>query len=99
MARSRLHLDADTFIKALQQALVVKGHDVTRTPVEWMPLNASDERQLLGAAAQGRLLFTFNVRDFLALAGRYPHHVGMVLAAQRAWTLTTLIAALDTIYP
>ncbi|HMN29005.1 MAG TPA: hypothetical protein PKE45_12710 [Caldilineaceae bacterium] len=33
--------------------------------------------------------------DFLALAGRYPHHAGIVLAAQRAWTLTALIAALD----
>ena len=95
MPRPHLHLDADTSIKALQQALVAKGHSVTRTPNEWMPFDASDERQLLGATAQGRLIFTFNVRDFLALAGRYPHHAGIVLAAQRAWTLASLITALD----
>ncbi len=68
---------------------------MTRTPVDWMPLDASDERQLLGATAQGRLIFTFNVRDFLALADRHPHHAGIVLAAQRTWTLTRLISALD----
>ncbi|RIK35205.1 MAG: hypothetical protein DCC55_31010, partial [Chloroflexi bacterium] len=74
---------------------VARGHDVTRTPVDWMPLDASDERQLLGATAQGRLIFTFNVRDFLALASRHPRHAGIVLTAQRAWTLTALVAALD----
>lgn len=95
MPRPRLHLDADTSIKALQQALVARGHDVTRTPVDWMPLDASDERQLLGATAQGRLIFTFNIRDFLALADRHPHHGGIVLAAQRTWTLTLLLSALD----
>ncbi|RIK33408.1 MAG: hypothetical protein DCC55_34975, partial [Chloroflexi bacterium] len=74
---------------------VARGHDVTRTPVDWMPLDASDERQLLGATAQGRLIFTFNIRDFLALADRHPHHGGIVLAAQRTWTLTLLLSALD----
>jgi hypothetical protein len=32
-----LHLDADASIKALYQALIDRGHDVTRTPNEWMP--------------------------------------------------------------
>lgn len=54
MSRPQLHLDADTSIKALHLALVSRGHDVTRTPTDWMPLNASDEAQLLGATAQGR---------------------------------------------
>ena len=47
-----LHLDADTSSKALYNALLERGHDVTRTPSEWMPLDASDEGQLLGATAQ-----------------------------------------------
>jgi hypothetical protein len=38
-----LHLDADTSSKALYNALLERGHDVTRTPTEWMPLDASDE--------------------------------------------------------
>lgn len=62
-----LHLDADTSSKALHSALLTRGHDVTRTPTEWMPLNASDEQQLLGATAQGRAIFTYNIRDFISL--------------------------------
>jgi hypothetical protein len=60
-----------------------------------MPLDASDEAQLLGANRQGRVLFTFNVRDFIRLAARYPHHAGIVFAHQESWMLPALIAALD----
>ena len=95
MPRPRLHLDADTSIRALAVALQARGHDVTRTPTLWMPLDSEDEAQLLGATAHGRIIFTFNIRDFLALAGRYPQHAGIVLAAQPSWTLATLIGALD----
>jgi hypothetical protein len=91
----RLHLDADASIKSLHEALLARGHGVTRTPVEWMPLDASDEMQLLGATAHTRCIFTFNARVFLALARRYPQHAGIVLAAQRSWTLPALIVALD----
>lgn len=95
MARPRLHLDADTSIKALYTALTERGHDVTRTPNEWMPADADDTAQLLGATAQGRCILTFNVRDFVLLAQRYPRHGGIILAAQSRWTLSDLIAALD----
>ncbi|MCC7361230.1 MAG: DUF5615 family PIN-like protein [Anaerolineales bacterium] len=95
MARPRLHLDADTSIRQLQRALLERGHDVTRTPNAWLAEGAGDEAQLLGATAQGRIIFTFNVRDFVVLAERHPRHGGTVLAAQRQWTLSALIAALD----
>jgi hypothetical protein len=95
VSRPRLHLDADTSIRQLQRALLDRGHDVTRTPNDWMSAEADDESQLLGATAQARIIFTFNVRDFIALARRHPHHHGIVLAAQRQWTLSTLIVALD----
>lgn len=94
MPEPRLHLDADASIRALERALRERGHDVTRTPTEWMPLDASDEAQLLGATAQGRCLFTFNVRDFSVLARRHAEHAGLVLAHQRSWDLSGLIAAL-----
>jgi hypothetical protein len=93
--KPRLHLDADASIKVLHVALLQRGHDVTRTPNEWMPLDASDEMQLLGATAQGRCLFTFNVRDFPVLARRYTQHGGIILAARRSWSLAELITALD----
>jgi hypothetical protein len=97
MAKLRLHLDADASSKQLHNALVVRGHDVTRTPNPWMPLDASDEAQLLGATAQGRCIFTFNIGDFTRLAGRYPYHAGIILAAQAKWKLPQLIAALDRV--
>jgi hypothetical protein len=58
-----------------------------------MALDASDEQQLLGATAQGRCIFTFNVRDFMALAKRYPHHAGIILSAQKS--LPEVFKALD----
>lgn len=59
MPEPRLHLDADASKKTLYKALLRLGHDVTRTPTDWMPLDASDEAQLLGVTAQGRCLFTY----------------------------------------
>lgn len=44
MSKPLLHLDADTSIKALETKLVNLGHNVTRTPTDWMPLDASDEQ-------------------------------------------------------
>lgn len=40
-------------------------------------------------------LFTFNIRDFKALAAIYERHGGIILAAQRSWTPSELIDALD----
>ncbi|UBF24233.1 hypothetical protein K9N68_21260 [Kovacikia minuta CCNUW1] len=45
MSSTRLHLDADASIRALHAVLVERGYDVTRTPTDWMPLDASDEAQ------------------------------------------------------
>jgi len=95
MAPPLLHLDADTSMQALYTTLVARRYDVTRTPQTWMARDATDTEQLLGATAQGRVLFTFNTHDFPALAQQYPQHGGLVLAAQRSWTLSSLIAALD----
>jgi len=77
----RLHLDADASNKALHTACMERGHDVTRTPADWMPRDASDEQQLPGATAHGRAIFTFNVRDFLVLAMQYPPQRGPFVVA------------------
>jgi hypothetical protein len=95
MPETHLHLDADASSKALHAALLERGHDITRTPESWMPLDASDEMQLLGVTAQGRVIITFNIRDFMVLAVRHPSHSGILLAAQTSWTLSELIEALD----
>jgi hypothetical protein len=88
-------LDADTSQKKLLSALLAQGHDVTRTPAPWMPLAADDETQLLGASERGRVIFTFNIADFVRLARLHPEHAGIVLAQQRDWPLTRQIKALD----
>ena len=93
MAKPKLHLDADTSRVSLMRVLIERGHDVTRTPNEWMALDATDDQQLLGATAQGRCIFTFNIRDFMALAKRYPHHSGIILSAQKP--LPELVKSLD----
>ena len=93
MTKPRLHLDADTSQISLMRALQGCGHDVTRTPNHWMALDATDEQQLLGATAQGRCIFTFNIRDFLALARNYPHHGGIILSPQKP--MPELFKALD----
>jgi hypothetical protein len=95
VSKPRLHLDADTSNAALADALRKRGHDVTRTPNEWMPLDAHDDVQLLGATAQGRCIFTFDARDYVPLAKRYPHHGGIILSSQRP--MPELLEALDTL--
>jgi hypothetical protein len=84
-------------MRALHTALVARGHDVTRTPITWMARHASDTEQLLGATAQGRVLFTFNTHDFPVLVQQYPQQGGLVLAAQQSWSVSQLIAALDAL--
>jgi len=89
----RLHLDADASRISLMRALIEAGHDVTRTPNNWMALDATDEQQLLGATAQGRCIFTFNIRDFVVLSKRYLHHGGIILSSQKP--MRELLKALD----
>lgn len=66
MTKPKLHLDADTSMISLTRALIERGHDVTRTPNNWMPLDATDEEQLVGAISQERIIFTFTSRFFIS---------------------------------
>lgn len=94
MVNPRLHLDADTSRKTLEKVLLERGHDVTRTPNEWIALDADDATQLLEATAHDRVIFTFNIGDFVPLAIRYSDHAGIVLAQQRDWPVSRQIKAL-----
>ena len=93
MTKPKLHLDADASMISLLRELIKRGHDVTRTPTDWMPLDATDEQQLKGAIEQERIIFTFNIRDFMFLAKWYPEHRGMILSTQKP--LSDLLPALD----
>lgn len=95
MPTVKLHLDADDSRKDLLEALVSRGHDVTRTPSRDLPEDASDEYQLLWATAQGRVIFTHNISDFIQLAEKYSNHSGIILASQNSYSLSQLITLLD----
>jgi hypothetical protein len=97
MPRLKLHLDADASRKGLVEVLQARGYDVTRTPNDDLPADASDEYQLLWATAQGRVIFTHNLKDFLSLSGRFPNHHGILLAAQSKYSLTQLITSLERV--
>lgn len=97
MAKPCLHLDADASRKDLSNALISKGHDITCTPAPGLPSDASDEIQLLWAAAHNRVLFTFNVGGFLQLANRIPERRGLLLASQKIFSLRELITLLDRV--
>lgn len=82
MTKPRLHLDSDASDAALHRELLKQGHDVTRTPNEWIQHDSSDEDQLRNAAQRKRVIFTHNVRDFFPLAKRILHHAGILVSPQ-----------------
>ena len=97
MAKAKLHLDADSSRRALQEALARRGHDVTRTPQPELPLDADDDYQLLWATAQGRIIFTHNIRDFIRITEKYPNHAGILLAHRASYSLSQMITLLDQV--
>jgi hypothetical protein len=50
LTKPKLHLDADASMISLMRELIKRGHDVTRTPADWMPMDATDEQQLFKAS-------------------------------------------------
>jgi hypothetical protein len=95
MPKPKLHLDADASQKALYTALLKRGHNVTRTPQPGLPRDADDDYQLLWATAQGRIIFTHNIRDFIHKTKQYPNHAGILLAHRSSYSLSDLIRLLD----
>src|ERR1700687_334501 len=80
----QLYLDED-FHPDLAAMIRQLGFDC-QNAVEAGMLGKTDEEQLLYAAAQGRCLVSFNVRDFAILAQQWAHagrtHAGIVVAQQ-----------------
>jgi hypothetical protein len=97
MTGPKLHLDMDASRRDLFKALVDKGLDVTRTPNLEVNEDASDEYQLLWATSHQRVLFTFNIKDFMNLAKKHPFHSGILLANQKNISVSQLIFALSRV--
>jgi predicted nuclease of predicted toxin-antitoxin system len=84
MARIALYLDEDVH-PTLAKILRERGFDVLTTAKVGM-LEKSDPEQLKFAAAQGRAILTYNVRDYVRLAQQYAEqrrsHAGIVVSDQ-----------------
>jgi hypothetical protein len=83
-------MEEDSMRHALVNALRTRGMDVT-TALEKGMLNRLDEEQLDYATQQGRVLFSFNRRDFYRLHAQYlqrgKSHAGIILANQQQYTV------------
>lgn len=86
MTALRLHVDEDSTHHAFVQGLRARAIDVTTVQdagtVGWL-----DEDQLRWATSHGRVLYSFNDRDFYRLHSEFlergESHAGIILAVQQ----------------
>jgi DNA-binding transcriptional MerR regulator len=90
MSQIRLYLDEDTLRKAFVQALRENGVDVL-TVSDANNLGRIDEEQLIWATEQGRVIYTFNSRDFCRLHGNLlavgGSHSGIIVAPRQSYSV------------
>jgi predicted nuclease of predicted toxin-antitoxin system len=86
--RVSLYLDENAMDSGLVQALRNQGIDVT-TVQDAERRGASDEQQLAYATEQGRVIYSYNVKDFMVLHSRLleqeQSHAGIILAHERGY--------------
>lgn len=90
MSRFRLYLDEDTIKGALIQALQNADLDVV-TVADVGRLGYCDREQLIWAAEQERVIYSFNIGDFCRLHSNFiaekKNHTGIVLARQQQYSV------------
>lgn len=88
--RIRLYIDEDSMSRDLVRALRARGVDVTTALDEGM-VGREDQEHLEYAAGQGRVLYSFNRRDFYRLHTLYlaqgKTHAGIILAHQQRYSI------------
>ena len=84
MARIRLYVDEDAMSRPLIRALKTNGVDVI-TASDVCMVSKDDDQHLEYAALLGRVLYSYNVRDYPSLNIRFWEegrvHAGIILAA------------------
>lgn len=90
----RLYCDEDVMDHDLVDALRSRGMDVT-TALDANMIDRDDEEHLDHATRQGRVLFSFNRRDFHRLHTQYlalgKTHAGIILANQQQYSMGELM--------
>lgn len=87
MSKPKLHLDEDASSDDLYENLISNGHDVTRTPSDWIQKKASDEEQLQKASENDRSIFSFNAKHFVRIAKKTSQHKGILVSKQKAFSI------------
>jgi hypothetical protein len=94
VSQFRLFIDEDSAEKAVLAALRNAKLDIL-TVAEVGRLSYSDEDQLTWAAQQGRVLYSYNARDFCQLHDRYmvegKTHAGIILVPQQRYSVGQLL--------
>jgi hypothetical protein len=96
----------EMFSDHIAQQLRSQGHDVTSVVADPALVGLPDEQVLAYATAQGRVLVTANIKDFVPLDGRYraagQSHAGLILVSTKTFPqtrgfTTTITAALTAL--
>lgn len=86
----RLYFDEDAMDGDLVRALRLRSVSVL-TAHDMSLINRPDEEHLTSAAANGLALYSFNVRDYMALHSAYlaeeKQHAGIILAQQQRYSV------------
>jgi hypothetical protein len=94
VSQFRLFIDEDSAEKAVLAALRNAKLDIL-TVAEVGRLSYSDEDQLTWAAQQGRVLYSYNARDFCQLHDQYmvegKTHAGIILVPQQRYSVGQLL--------
>jgi hypothetical protein len=84
----RLYLDEDAIAEDLVRALLSRGVDLTTANLEGM-IERDDRDHLDYAISQSRVLYSYNVGDYLALHSQYlqenKFHKGIILTQQQKY--------------
>jgi hypothetical protein len=94
MSKILLYIDEDSMDEHFVQALISRNVDVL-TVADVGMLHRSDEEQLDWARQNGRVIFSFNTRDFYrlhtTLIGQGLSHAGIILAPQQRYGIGELM--------
>lgn len=90
MSQLCLYLDEDSFEKSLVKAFRSSGLDVV-TVADVSRQSLSDESQLVWATEQGRVIYSYNQRDFCRLHREFlateRNHAGIIVLPQQSYSI------------
>jgi Domain of unknown function (DUF5615) len=96
----------EMFSDGIAQQLRAKGYDVVSAVADPALVGLPDDQVLAYATAEGRVLVTANIKDFVPLDGRYraagQSHAGLILVSTKTfpqdrgflWAITTALTTL-----